>query len=153
MFDHIPGKSFDKTVYWSEERKEIAGKAFIFETLLSLANETVQSYRSDFYHDAFFLENLTMDKALTFFYCFGESGTTIIRKGESNLSPESLAMQCRKYGRPFVYKIELITPAMNSMAWTVRYTCLANNDMPMPPYNERISFNSSAVYAQRKYQG
>jgi hypothetical protein len=149
--EHIIGKSFEKRVFWSYEQEEIGSKAFIFDALLSIASDTVTSYRSDFYHDAFFLENLKMDKSLEFFYLFGDTGTTIIHKGQSNLSPLSLAMQCRKYSRPFVYKVELITPQKeDSTAWTIRFTCLATDQEDLPAYNERASFNYAALYEQRK---
>ena len=149
--EHIPGNSFDKHVYYSKVSEDITGKSFIFETLLALATETVECYRSDFYHDAVFISGLKMDKAFTFYYLFGDTGTTIISKGQSNLSPEGLALQCRKYSRPFVYRVELISPEKkDSIAWTIRYTCLATDKEDLPAYNERVSFNYGALCDQRK---
>lgn len=146
---HTVNTSYTKTTYFSDESNQVQCKSTLFEIMLTLAQDTVDSFKSDFYHDAIFLYKLDTSKPFEFYFLFGDTGTTIIRKGESGLSAQALAMQCRKYSRPFVYKVELLAPIKpESIAWEIVCTCLATDKEELPSYNERISFNYSALYDQ-----
>jgi hypothetical protein len=51
-------------------------KAIIFEKMMELALPIVKHYRSDFYHDAMYLNNLE-DRPTVFYYAIRETGTSI----------------------------------------------------------------------------
>lgn len=143
---HIVNNVHTKTVYFSEESKQVDCKSVMFGLMVELAQETVESFHSDFYYDAIFIEKLVLDHAMEFYFLFGESGTNIVyEKDSSGLSPYNLAMSLRKYSRPFVYKVE-VQPKGNwdSKAWVLRFTCLATDKEVLPAYNYNASFNAGA---------
>ena len=51
-------------------------KSFIFEKMMELALPIVNRYRSDFFHDAMYLNNLP-DEPTVFYYSINENGTHI----------------------------------------------------------------------------
>ena len=132
---HVINSIQDRVVYFTDEIKQVDCKSIMFDMMLTLAQDTVECYRSDFYHDAIFLKNLVLDKPTEFYYLFGSSGTTIVHQGESNLSPQALAMSLRKYSREIVYKVELMeVPSWDGKVWKVVFTCLATDKEVLPPY-------------------
>jgi hypothetical protein len=145
--EHVLHNVISKTVYWSETTKQVECKSFLFETLINLAQSTVKSYQSDFYYDATYIQGLVIDKPIEFYYLFGDTGTTLIEKGEVKLSTLDLAMSCRKYSRPFVYKIEVLrAKTWDYLAWIIQATCISTDKESLPEYNYNASYNACAQY-------
>jgi hypothetical protein len=70
-----------ETLVWGWEHMP---KSLIFEKMLDLALPVVKSYRSDFYHDAKWLDSLP-EESTEFFFTVRESGTWIATTNDFNI--------------------------------------------------------------------
>lgn len=124
-----PGRpqNYAMSLHYSPSLGELEQKSLLWQELYFLAKDVVQAYYCDFYHDMAYLESVKITKSHTFYYLYGDTGTTIVDKSDSFATPERNALACRRYTRPYVYRIEIVQPLEPySQQWPVFFTMLAN---------------------------